>query len=326
MRKTLITLLFIASVLQGKAQIRNDFGLPPEQNYYVEITAIKGNQTTTPFEFRESNTIVYTTAVKWVSIEPNRLVVEVCRTSDVVVNSKASDLTVANNLAVRTSAALYPLVLSIKTDGTIDDVVNYDAVVQRWKTVKEELKDDFYGDGLDKHLHEVDKRFSAKSALVYVLNSDCFLSLFFNNAIYADYSKKQTAAADLYFPYLFDVRPLKNRVTLEKGTNSEGDLYVSVSGKYTDERTKADLESKLNYSNYRNSPKAEATFGGTYFVNPLYNTISSILFYYSMELEVEKSIFVKVVALKKGEELSYKEPRANVYSNKIYIPMEYIKI
>ena len=139
-----VVLVFIPAQSQDRdvmIQKKNPF----TQNYFIEITAIKGNNVTTPFELRQDNTFMYCVSIKWLDVQQDKVTVEIDRVSDVFVNDKSSGLTVANNIAVLTSEVLYPLVLSFDAKGNITEVANLTAIQERWEGVKAELHEDFYG-------------------------------------------------------------------------------------------------------------------------------------------------------------------------------------
>lgn len=323
MRPLLLSFLLLFMNIPVKSQRDNSLVLglhPLKQNYYVEITTSKGDGVTTPFEFRQQNVIKYAVTLQWKSVESGKTVVEIDRTSDVVVNDKASDLTIANNLAIRASAVLYPLVLSFNQKGEISGVVNFEAIQQRWQQVKAELQEDFYGEGLDRYIVLHDRKFGNPDALIYVLNNDCFLSVFFNNAIYTTYSSEK-ATTDISFPYLQNTRGIKNTIHLKKALNDDGVLYIHFDGTATDDRSAADLRNGSDFPYYEGEPKAESRLTGAYWLNPMYNVIQSAIFYYIMTLEVEKAIMVKIVGYDNYEKPVADLPHVKRSDGKIYIPL-----
>ena len=319
----LIHLLFILAFVPAKSQkvdklIRkhNLF----TQNYYVELTTNKGNNVDTPFEFRQNNTIKYTTSIKWLALKDDKITVEINRTSDMYVNDKSSELTVANNLAVRTSAALYPLILSYDANGNIIEVENFDEIQKRWETVKKELQQDFHGEGLDRYIYKNNQRYRSTDALAHALNNDCFLNMLFNNIIYTEYLK-DTAIKDFHFPYIQNTMAIKNTVKLHKYIDDNGTICVHFDGTLTDKRSKSDLKNESNYPYYTNSPLAKGQCFGTYFIDPVYNNIQSLMFLYTITLEIDKSIMLKILHINDLEKPIKDLPKVKNSTDKIYIPI-----
>lgn len=324
MKKILLLLLIILITKAGKSQTDNRLLMNPNQfsqNYYIKITTRKGNVTTTPFDFRQSNDIEYTVNIKWHKIEADKKTVEINRTSDMYVNGKPSVLTVANNLAIRTSAALYPLILSYDANGKITKIENFADIQKRWEVIKKELQDDFYGEGLDRYIIKNGRRYNSDDALILSLNNDCFLTLLFNNVVYTNYSKKNIATNDFYFPFIQNAKAIKNTVELKKEIDEDGDIYIRFSGYAADPRSKQDLIGELNYPYYDGEPTAQSELFGAYFLNPYNNAIKALSFMYKMELEVDKSITIRVASINDFEKPINDFYPAKSCDGKLYIPI-----
>ena len=343
MKKLLLISLFISICASAQSQHGDEFRLyhnPSKQNYYVEIKTLKGNTTTTPFELRREDKVYYTVSVEWITVQPDHVIAKIDRTSDVYVNHKSSDLVVANALAVRTSAALYPMVLKFDvgnseiskteysyrrydTSSKIIDVINFDEIVERWENVKSDLEKDFYGEGFDRYIDKNNNRFREKATLIFGLNNDYFLNLFFNDMVYTTYSSGGKATGTLHFPYVFNTKAIKNTVSLEKDTNDDGEMYVRLHGSYDDNRNMYDLLSESHYSTSSGDyPKPEASLVGAYFFNQWYNNIEAISFYYTMELRIEKSMIIRIAHFEEYEDPLNEKEKTQHCSGQIYVPLQ----
>ena len=177
---------------------------------------------------------------------------------------------------------------------------------------------------MDRYLELAGRRIKAADALIYALNNDCFLSLFFNNVIYTSYTNDK-ANGELYFPFIQDTEALKNTISLKKELAENKNIYIGFQGEISDERSSVDLRNESSFTINRDYPKAKGEYFGAYFVDPAYNVITGISFYYKfdsgLELEVEKAMMVKTGRLSELEKPVNEIPKVKNSTGKIHIPL-----
>lgn len=249
------------------------------------------------FENEKVNTIKYEISMRWIRHEGNYQIIEVNKVSDTFINDTEPDL-MADELAVKVSATLYPLELIISRKKGIVGINNFDAIQKRWEKTKQKIREFNSGDIIEKYLYFNDKSFDNKEVLLRCLRNDYFLRGYFNK-IYETYTNEYSFKNVLSFPFIFDTKEIDYTVEqkIEPIIDEQGYIHVEMRGICTEERSKADLINNSDFPYYRSEDKLAGDYFAKYNIESKFNTIDAFLLECSLELNSFKKVSLVVTRI-----------------------------
>ena len=262
-------------------------------NYGVMYTILSG---------KEENTIKFecNVAFKRVNLEGD-YIFEINRISKTFINNEETS-SIADELAEKTSAVLYPLEVIVNDEGNWTGINNYKEITSRWKKVKKRILDEYEGEWIEQYLLLNEETLEEEASLVNSLKKDWFLNSYFN-AIYVYYTHKCNFETQVSFPLLTNCDALVYKV--EQKINEFLDEYnlirIEQNGILADVRSKTDLENDMNIpyygTLYPGEDSAEGKFRSLYFLNSKTNGIESLFLECSVATNEEKKVQVVVSLL-----------------------------
>lgn len=251
---------------------------------------------------KEENTLKFEVSItfKSITLEGN-FIFEVDRISKNFINDEETS-NIADELAEKTNAVLYPLEVVVNQKGSWIGINNYKEIKTHWKSVKEKILDEYEGEWIENYLLLNEETLEEESVLENSLKKDWFLNSYFN-AIYVFYTHKFNFKTKTSFPILTNCVAVEYAV--EQKINEYVDDYslirIEQNGNLEDERSKADLENEMNIpyygALYPNEDVTEGNFRSLYFLNSKSNNIESLYLECSIALENEKKVQVVVSLL-----------------------------
>ncbi|MFD2908242.1 hypothetical protein ACFSX9_05790 [Flavobacterium ardleyense] len=267
------------------AQVSNNFG--------VMYTILSG---------KEENTLKFECSVAFKRLtSEGDFIFEINRISKTFINDEETS-TIADELAEKTNAVLYPLEVVVNDEGNWTGISNYKAIKTRWKKVKKKILDEYEGEWVEQYLLLNEETLEEEASLVNSLKKDWFLKSYFNT-IYIYYTNKLHIETHALFPLLTNCDALVYNV--EQKINEFLDDYnlirIEQNGILADERSKTDLENEMNIpyygTLYPGEDIADGKFRSLYFLNSKTNGIESLFLECSVKTNEEKKVQVVVSLL-----------------------------
>jgi hypothetical protein len=159
------------------------------------------------------------------------------------INDTAADSQLGQ-LAEIFAKPLYPLKISMDTDGLFKDLMNYDLIKEHWLAQRQTIVLYYKGPVVEQLLKQADIAYSSKIQLFNALRDDLFYKLYFA-PLYVAYDK------ELRYEYRRKIALLPNKppVTyeiiqqLQPFYSDDGKLAVNVTGKCADPRSLNEITS-----------------------------------------------------------------------------------
>jgi hypothetical protein len=183
--------------------------------------------------------------------------------------------------------------------GKFSGIHNDKEILQRWTDVRKKASDYFNGDEVEQYLNLMEKMLNSKEDLDKSFANDLFFRIFFA-PVYKDYTQSFSVQSEFSYPVMGKINPLKFLV--EQKLCEELTDYNAVkiihSGKMIDERTVLDLEQGENYPVnkilYPDIDPASGTYEAYYTLNPKTKQIRTIDARWKLELNVRRTVEVKI--------------------------------
>ena len=271
------------------AQVNNSYG--------VVYTIENGNET---------HEIKQQLKVRWKAKNENGYYFfEVTRIGKVYINDTAAS-TMAEEIAEKASAALYPLLVVVDQNGKWVYINNFNQIEERWHETKKQIQKYYKGDHVEKYLSIYDRNLEDSDTLYLSLSKDWFLNAFFNG-IHTQYPHSLSIQKEIDFPLIAKTENIKYLVDqkLDDRLDVDNFLVVNINGKLYDERTKTDFENELNLPVKEYSDqKAVGSYSAKYFLNPQDYVPESIFISCNLELDVLQKYSVSIANLNERKEIS----------------------
>ena len=233
------------------------------------------------------NTIKYEVSIRWISKIANNYVIDVNKISKTYINDKELDL-MAEELAIKTASALYPLELIVTPKNEIIGINNFKEIQNRWIKVKEKIRDYYENEILEKYLQQNDLVIMDPDdglLLNCLQKNDWFIHGFFNK-IYQTYVVKCPFTNKIEAPFVFDAKGVEYTVEQCMDVIKErGRINIEMKGIYSDDRSASDLRNRFNFPYEEPGEKETGKYWGKYFIEPQFNTIEAFM----IEADLEKS-------------------------------------
>jgi hypothetical protein len=230
---------------------------------------------------------------------------EVSRIGKVYINDTAAS-TMAEEIAEKASAALYPLLVVVDHNGKWVYINNFSRIEKRWQETKKQILKYYKGDYAEKYLSLYDKSLEDSDTLYISLSKDWFLNAFFNG-IHTHNSPSLSIQKEIDFPLIAKTENIKYFVDQKVDDRLDVDnfLVLDIKGKLCDDRTKTDLENELQIPVKEYSDqKASGSYRAKYFLNPENYIPESIFISCDLELEVLQKYSVSISNLNDRKEMS----------------------
>ena len=261
-----------------------------KENYGVTYTIIDND---------EQNTLSYILSLEYQGKNSEGFsIYEINRLSQTFVNDEETDK-LADNLAEKVAKVLYPLSIIVNEEGKWIMINNYEEILKRWVTVKEQILNEYEGDWVMDYLALNETVLNNESSLQTALSKDWFLCTFFNG-IYVNYTRQLKFENNIFFPLIANTAPLKYKVehTIDEYLDEYGQLIIEQNGILADERAKADIENGLTFPEYASSKQevegVKGNFRSKIFLNPENNTIKSVFLEGDVQLDKPKKVTVTI--------------------------------
>lgn len=230
---------------------------------------------------------------------------EVTRIGNIYINDTAAD-TMAEDIAEKASAALYPLLVVVDENGKWVYINNFNQIEERWHEAKKQIQKYYKGDHVEKYLSIYDKNLEDSDTLYLSLSKDWFLNAFFNG-LHTQYPPSLSIQKEIDFPLIAKTENIKYLVDqkLDDRLDVDNFLVININGKLSDERTKTDFENDLNLPVKEYSDqKAIGNYRAKYFLNPQNYVPESIFITCDLELDTPQKYSVSISNLNQNKEIS----------------------
>jgi hypothetical protein len=279
------------SLLLTNPQINNTYG--------VLYTIENGDETTT---------IKQKIKVNWRGRSKNNFYFfEVDRIGPVYINDTPAD-TMAEEIAEKAAAALYPLVVVVDDNGYWVDINNFNEIQERWQQTKKQIQKYYKGEQVEKYFSIYDRNLEDGDTLYLSLSKDWFLNTFFNG-IHVEYPSSLAIQKDIVFSLMAKSDSLNYTVDQKVDDHFDIDNYIvlNIIGKLDDERNKSIFERELNLPVKEYSDqKVEGDYRAKYFLNPLNHMPESIFCSCTLALDIPQRYTVSISNLNDKEKMSTK--------------------
>ena len=162
----------------------------------------------------------------------------------VYINDMAPGLLI-DKLADEMGKALYPVMICTDENGTMQGIVNNEAIRERWSHAKERIRQYYKGEIVDRSVAEMESHLYHASTLFNRLKEDWFFSLFFSG-IYGlgPYDFRKSTLLEL--PQIPYSKPLKYAITREITEQHTQSKCLVITGKGTliENRSAGDIAMK----------------------------------------------------------------------------------
>lgn len=245
------------------------------------------------------NSIKYQLDVRWLALEDLNHIIEINRISAIYINNSEPDL-MADELAIKVARVLYPLSLVVTRENGIVGIHNFAEIQERWQDIRQNLRDYYEGEILEKYLSLNDKVLQNEGSLLSSLKNDWFLHTYFNK-IYQTYGSDYSFSNIIAAPIIFDTHGVEYTVKQEINSliDNEGFINVSMNGEVSDDRSRIDLENSLSYKRYNSDGVLHGEYSAKYQIDSRFNTISKAVLDCNLMLEESRTVSVIINQIKK---------------------------
>lgn len=220
------------------------FNLPVlEKEYIVKIIINRDG--------KKSDVLLYKTAIKWARTT-SRLYSITVQTKDFFINYKEPELMI-EVLAAACREPLNKVDFMLNENGTIYSILNYDEILEKWETVKEDLLLRYEGEIVTSYIYLQDKIINDAHLLLDKLKKDMFLYQFlypFYNSVFVNLGLRVTEKLDfLSIPYELPV------------------IFLARNEGRYDEHGELEFEKKINKNYYNSREMPVEKYEGVYRLN-----------------------------------------------------------
>ncbi len=157
------------------------------------------------------------------------------------INGKKPDL-VADELAHACGEPLYPLLLSVSTEGEINKIHNYAELAQRWNTLKGKLHRYYIDAYSQNYLKQSDEIYDSEALLNHKVKNSPFFFLYFGGIYH------RTFGEDLYWEYIREYKGIEFAFSrwVDVETDDKDCFSVYMEGIQPSKEEKIDIQYVLN--------------------------------------------------------------------------------
>jgi hypothetical protein len=248
----------------------------------------------------DENTVKFEVSVSYLNQNERGLHFEIDKISPTFINDLEADI-IANELAEKVSAIVYPLRVIVNHIGKWVSIANFTEIKSRWDIVKATIYKDYEGEWVDNYIEKSERNLINENTFTHSLTDNWFLNTYFGG-IYTYYTDSFSFETNIDFPVIIGIKELNYSVNynLQELLNNEDIVKIDVLGILDDTRSKADLENNLNFANQvieePNPKKATGNYQAKYFLNIETQSIESIILECSVNIDKPQKIKV-VIAL-----------------------------
>ena len=262
----------------------------PKNSPILEYKPIKGKTIYNVFytfsDDEEKTNISFQTSVESLESNPkiNGYIVQIDRTSITLLNNEEPEL-VIDELALSTAKVIYPLQIILNYRGKFIDIKNYEEIVKRWETVKENIRDNFESEQTENYIISTEATLKNKETLLASLKKDWFLNAYFSE-IYINYYSKYKINSKIHFPVIPDFEDFEYIIVQEmnKYTDDESQLTISQTGT---------INNETNKNNEELIP-INGAFESRYLLDPLDRSIKKITLQCTLEYIIPKKLSIAI--------------------------------
>ncbi|WP_289044017.1 hypothetical protein [uncultured Olleya sp.] len=264
------------------------------------------------------NTIKYEKRVKFYpKNEINERYVLIDIVSKVFINDKEPDL-VADELALKCTEVLYPLILQTDYNNKLLNIKNHDEILKRWKKHKSKVLNYYSGETAKKYVSLFEETLTNKDVCFHYLKNDWFFQLYFNKVFTTYIKETQQKPEIINFPIVPNTKAVafetKRKANTFLKTNK---IRIDIKGECLDKRNKNELESKIHFpaSTYKRKQTVKGMLRILYFLEPATNITESAFLECELELTKKKYVSISIsktsgdTYLKKKEELGKQQSK-----------------
>ena len=239
------------------------------------------------------HTIKYEAGVHLIGTNRKGAVFEITRLTKTYINDEEAN-DIADELAVKTAAVLYPLHIQTDGNGNYSGIANHPAIQKRSAEQKEKLLTEYTGEVMERYLYECEQTIMDQTLTEKVMLNDLFIKALFANGIYTRYNSDYTGKSTIAFPVLPHKMPVAYAIDLklDKYLNADGLAYIEQQGKACDERSAADLEAGLPVAS--SDEKVAGDFVAKYFLEPVSNQMIALYQKCSLSLNQERVVMSSI--------------------------------
>ncbi|NRS87187.1 hypothetical protein HNQ02_000087 [Flavobacterium sp. 7E] len=252
----------------------------------------------------KTHTIKQKINVKWKAKSDNDFYFfEITRIGKIYINDTEAD-TMAEDIAEKASAALYPLIVVVDATGKWVDINNFEQVKKRWTTTKKEIQKYYKGAFIEKYFSIYDKTLENSDNLYLSLSKDWFLCALFNG-IHVQYPPTLIIQKETGFPFITKEENISYQVdqTLDDYLDVDNFIIVAIKGNLNDERSKTDFDNALNIKvNEYTEERPIGTYRAKYFLNPNNYFPESVFVSCDLALDVTQKYTISISNLNDTKE------------------------
>lgn len=239
-----------------------------------------------------TQTISYTVNLKYYVTDDIRYV-SVAMMSDIFINDTEPDL-IVDEFAVKCTKVLYPLIVELDRNGTLNTIENHNDILERWKKTKKELSKYYKGEVAEQYLQNFENVIKEKALLLHYLQNDWFFYFYFDN-IYEGYNnyKKEYIKKVSIIPFTTGVDYQVTQTLYPYLKNNH--ISIESNGYCADKRDIDDLENKYHFpTNYNQEIPLEGSYRAMYFLNKQTARIKNVFIESSLKLNTEKYMSISI--------------------------------
>jgi hypothetical protein len=295
---------------QGHGVFSLSLSNPQINNRYGVLYTIENGEETT--------TIKQQINVKWKGRSKNNFYFfEVDRIGSVYINDTPAD-TMAQEIAEKTAAALYPLEVIVDENGKWVDINNFNEILERWQVTKKQIQKYYKGEQVEKYFSIYDRNLEDGDTLYLSLSKDWFLNTFFNG-IHVEYPSSLAIQKNIDFSLMAKIEPLNYTVNQKLDDHFDIDNFIvlDINGKLDDERNKTNFERELNLPVKEYSEqKVTGDYRAKYFLNPLNFMPESVFCSCTLALDTPQKYTISISNLNDKEKMSTK-PKPELFFDEV---------
>jgi hypothetical protein len=222
----------------------------------------------------EINTIEYDVCVKYIEKKQEYHLFEIDRISKIYINKQLADSKL-EELAQKIAQILFPIVVSVNSNGKWEEIYNHKDINKRWTNNKSSIVLEYEGIEFENYCNIFEQSISTKTSLKESLQNDWFLNAYFGG-IYSNSYQNLFTEFMLDFPLQTDDNLLQYKVsqTIDEYLDYEDNISIERKGILAD----------------KNLGIAKGSFSSQYALNTKDNAIK----YTQLECNIEASFLEKL--------------------------------
>lgn len=249
----------------------------------------------------EEISMKYEISVSYLKKDTIGLYFEIDKISPTYINDEEAN-TIADEVAEKVSATLYPLTVIVDEDGKWFGIANFKEIKNRWEKVKDTIYNDFEGSWITDYIQECENNLTDENTFLFSLKDNWFLNAYFGG-IYIYYRNSFSFDKSVAFPVLTEIADLQYtaKYNLQELLNEEDIIKIDVAGFLDDARSKEDFENKLNFPyqslENQNTNKATGNYNAKYYLNTITQSIKSMMVECTINLDVPQKIKIIIASI-----------------------------